>query len=99
MPKAPKEIISDINAYMKKHGGNNVDWYVGIAADPKSRLFTDHNVSENSGTWIYRQATSSDSAREVEKAYLVAGCKGGPGGGDDDTDYVYAYLITSTTVE
>lgn len=91
MAKTAEQIISDINAYMKACGGNNSDWYVGIATDARQRLFDDHAVSEKDGCWIYRQATSSDVARSVEKAYLDAGCDGGPGGGDDGTDYVYAY--------
>ena len=92
-----QQIINDINAYMKQHGGTNASWYVGIATDAKQRLFVDHNVSENGGAWIYRQATSSAVARSVEKAYLDAGCDGGSGGGDHGTDYVYAYKKTSST--
>jgi len=94
-----QQIINDINAYMKQVGGIYSGWYVGIATDAKQRLFVDHNVSEQNGAWIYRQATSSAVARSVEKAYLDAGCTGGPGGGDSGTDYVYAYKKTSTTRE
>jgi hypothetical protein len=91
------QIITDINAYMKQHGGTNASWYVGIAADPRSRLFNDHSVCEKEDAWIYRQAVSSDAARETEKAYLDTGHDGGPGGGDDDTTYVYAYLKSRRT--
>lgn len=94
-----EKIINEISAYMKQLGGIDSGWYVGIATDAKQRLFVDHNVSEQSGAWIYLQATSSDVARLVEKAYLDAGCTGGPGGGDSGTDYVYAYKKTSTTRE
>lgn len=99
MSNTAQQIINDINEYMKQHGGTNAAWYVGIATDAKQRLFNDHNVSEQSGAWIYMQATSSTVARSVEKAYLDAGCDGGPGGGDDGTDYVYAYKKTASTKE
>ncbi|OIR02186.1 hypothetical protein GALL_158060 [mine drainage metagenome] len=97
MTYTAQQIITDINSHMRQHSGTNADWYVGIATDPKQRLFNDHNVSEKNDSWIYRRATSSDVARSVEKAYLDAGCTGGPGGGDDHTDYVYAYRKTRST--
>ncbi len=97
MAYTAQQIISDINNYMKQHGGTNANWYVGIATDPGQRLFNDHNVMENNDLWIYRQAISSNVARSVEKAYLDAGCSGGPGGGDDSTSYVYAYKKTRST--
>ena len=75
------------------------EWYVGIASDARKRLFTDHNVSEENGQWIYRQATSEDEARDAEAQLLELGCKGGAGGGDENTDFVYAYKITATTRE
>lgn len=99
MSHTAQQIINDINTYMKQQGGKNSDWYVGIATDARQRLFVDHSVSETSDSWIYRQATSSEVARSVEKAYLDAGCTGGPGGGDGGTDFVYAYRKTKTTRE
>lgn len=87
-----RKIIADIDAYMGHHGGRNADWYVGIAADPKDRLFNCHGVAEKGGAWIYRQADTSDIARDVEQAYVRSGHDGGQGGGDRSTVYVYAYL-------
>ena len=92
-----QKIITDINAYMRRYRGTNADWYIGIASNVKQRLFNDHSVSEKTDAWIYRQAISTAAAREVEKAYLDAGCDGGTGGGDDNTIYVYAYLKTPNT--
>ncbi|MCW5576659.1 MAG: hypothetical protein KIT13_11240 [Burkholderiales bacterium] len=97
MSHTAQQIIVDINDYMKRSGGNNSAWYVGIAAKVRDRLFVDHGVAEQGGVWIYRQAISSAVARSVEKAYLDAGCDGGPGGGDDATDYVYAFKKTAAT--
>lgn len=92
-------IISDIKAYVAKCGGDYSDWYVGIAADPEQRLFNDHGVSKNSGAWIWIRAASADDARAAEKSLLALGMTGGPGGGDEESDCVYGYRITSTTKE
>ena len=91
--------ISDIKAYVANNGGNYSQWYVGIAADPRERLFNDHAVKEKGDAWIYRQCTTSDVARSVEKHFLAQGMKGGSGGGDENSDYVYAYKISGHTIE
>lgn len=99
MAKTKQEIISDIENYI---GSNFSSWYIGIASDPKQRLFIDHNVKEkgSGGGWIFREAKSSDEARDIE-IYLIdkLGTKGDSGGGDNTTKYVYAYRITPTTKE
>lgn len=94
-----KKIISEIEAHIKKCGGTYSSWYCGIASKPKERLFEDHNVSEKSGTWVYRDATTDTAARSIEGYFLKKGCKGGDGGGDSQSKYVYAYKITSSTRE
>ncbi len=97
MSYTKQQIITDINTHMQQHGGSNSAWYVGIASDAGKRLFNDHNVNEKGDVWIFRQAISSSVARDVEKAYLDAGCDGGSGGGDASTTYVYAYRKTRST--
>lgn len=84
---------------MKSLSGKNSDWYVGTAANPRQRLFGEHCVKEQGGAWIFRKAHTSDIARSVERAYLDAGCDGGPSGGDEDSVYVYAYQKTGTTIQ
>lgn len=92
------EIIAKIDSYMQGFSGyTNANWYVGIAADPEARLFTDHQVDPAKGAWIYCPAASDTAARTVEDAYHAAGCDGGPGGGDRTTTFVYAYLKTRST--
>lgn len=90
---------TDITMYITKCGGNPKDWYVGIAADPRSRLFDEHQVDENKGSWIYRTLDSDGDARSVERHFHERGYQGAGGGGDDDTCGVYAYRITSQTKE
>ncbi|PIQ92489.1 MAG: hypothetical protein COV70_00475 [Parcubacteria group bacterium CG11_big_fil_rev_8_21_14_0_20_39_22] len=100
MTNTKESIKVDIKAYIQNNGGAYSDWYVGIASDPKERLFTDHNVSEKGGAWIYREAESSSAAREVEEYFInTLGTDGGSGGGDYSTKSVYAYKKTSTTKE
>ena len=99
MVKNKGEVIADIEEYMESCGGELDEWYVGIAAKPRKRLFDDHSVDEDNGNWIFVPATSSAVARRAEKYFLDRGAQGGPGGGDEDTRFVYAYRITMETVE
>jgi hypothetical protein len=99
MVKTKQEIIDEIMSYILENDPNDEDWYVGITKDIEERLFTFHNVNKDSGAWIWRRASSSDIAREIESYFLELGADGGPGGGDDDTDIVYAYKITDDTKE
>jgi hypothetical protein len=92
------QIKSDIKEYIQKGGGGYRAWYVGISKDARARLFNDHDVQENNGWRIYRQAENSTAAREVESYFVnTLGTDGGPGGGDQKADYVYAYKKTSHT--
>jgi hypothetical protein len=86
------QIIADIQAHIAKDGAAYSGWYVGIAKDAADRLFNAHCVKRAGDWWIYRQAYSSDSARQVED-YFINVCRtdGGVGGGGDDSTFVYAY--------
>jgi hypothetical protein len=95
-----KKIVADIETYIEECGGNYSDWYVGITGDITQRLFGDHNVDEDNDNCCWEEATSSKIARAVEKHFIEKhGTQGGPGGGDDDSVYVYAYEVTNDTVE
>src|SRR5947209_6922608 len=87
-------IASQIKDYIAQGGGKYSDWYVGIAQDPKGRLFRDHNVDQNNSQWIYRLAGTRDAADRIEQYFTrQLGTSGNPGGGDDKTIWVYAYRI------
>lgn len=90
--------LAEITAYIQKHQPTCSRWYAGIATDPRQRLFSDHSVAEHGGAWIYRNAGSENGAREVERRLLGKGCRGGCGGGKTP-QFVYAYVITSSTRE
>ena len=91
------QIVADILRYIGVRP--NSRWYLGIATNPRDRLFNQHNVSETNGRWIYRDAGTEQNARDTE-AYLLRhySFKGGVGGGSRPCS-VYAYEITSSTVE
>jgi hypothetical protein len=73
-------------------------WYIGIASDPKSRLFLEHSVSEKVGHWVYTNAGSENIARTVEKQIIENHkTQGDTGGGDNTTTFVYAYVVTNLT--
>jgi hypothetical protein len=86
-----QEIIAKVVAHMQRNGGSNSDWYAGVTADPKVRLFSDHGVHQDGDAWIYEPAESEAAARTVE-SYLIntLATDGGPGGGTNPR-YVYAY--------
>lgn len=90
-----QEIINDITNHFK--GTAYPKCYIGITSDVESRLFGDHNVSKDNGTWIYRTASSTTVAREIEKHFIDAGMDGGSGGGDKTSTIVYGYKKTSST--
>ncbi len=94
-------IIKEIKEFIIRESGSFHDWYVGIATNPRERLFTGHNVNEKVGPWIFREAIGSFIARKVEEYFVdTLSTDGGTGGGDDaTTKYVYAYLKTSSTKE
>ncbi len=98
MTISKQQIINDINNHIRKEGSGYKAWYVGISRDAKQRLFNDHNVSEGNGWWIYRTATSTTEAREIE-SYFVDSLRtdGGTRGGDYYSNQVYAYKKTSYT--
>jgi hypothetical protein len=92
-----EKIIAEINSYIHECGGCYSDWYVGITGDSEQRLFVEHNVKKKGGAWILFKTSSSIIAREVEKYFIDQNTKGGSGGGNDDSDIVYAYRIKAYT--
>jgi len=96
--KSKSEIINDIKEHIEKGGGGYRAWYVGISNDARDRLFNGHSVREKGDRWIYRQASSSQVAREIEVYFVnILGTDGDTGGGDETTDMVYAYKKSAHT--
>ena len=95
MAKSKQEIINDIENFIT---GNLSSWYVGISEEPKKRLEA-HGVKFDpvNTSWIYREASNDEIAREIEKYFIKKGTDGGDGGGDEDARYVYGYKKSSET--
>ena len=97
--KTAQSIYDEMVAHIEKEGGDASTWYAGITGNIEHRLFSDHNVPKKDHWYIYRAASSAQSARSVESALIRYGCDGGSGGGDEDSVCVYAYKKTGATVE
>lgn len=94
-----QQIISDFEAFIDKHGTSYHQFYVGIASDLNDRLRNGHNLDETIPCIWSTSPLHTSIVRAIEKYFLDKGAKGGPGGGDVDTQYIYAYLITPQTRE
>jgi len=93
-----EQIRVDIQSYIQRWGGGYDAWYVGIAKDPAGRLFSEHGVNKQEDLWIWRPATSTSAARRIERYFVeLLNTGGGPGGGDQESDCVYAYKKTRRT--
>lgn len=89
-------IETEIDVCINKCGKGYREWYVGVANNPDKRLFEGHNVSQEGGAWIYRDAGSVSMAKIIEAIFHKKGCKGGTVA-TDSPHFVYAYRMTRTT--
>jgi hypothetical protein len=92
-----EKIIKEFESFMLTHGTHYNQFYVGIAANPETRLRDGHNVDHTIPNIYWSSPIHTDIVRSIEKYFLEKGSKGGPGGGDNNTVYIYAYFITSKT--
>lgn len=101
MLKTADQIALEVKNYIFKWNKPYSSWYVGITAEPDKRVFIDHGVRKDNGHgWIYRECQSSNDARNIEAYFINSlGTKGDVGGGDDNSNFVYAYEITNYTNE
>jgi hypothetical protein len=76
------------------------DWYVGVARNPRERLFNHHGVNEAAGDWAFEEAETAKAARRIATSFHDgAGCDGELGVPDPEALSVYIYLKTSDTRE
>lgn len=92
-----QQILEDIQKFVDGCGGPINEWYVGLASDPRQKLFVTHNVSEKFDAWMYRQASSAEVALSVTKTLLDIGCVGDSSSDDDGARTVYIYHTTWIT--
>ena len=96
-----KVIYDEIMAHMNKEGSGYQTCYVGITSDIERRLFGEHNVPREDAWYIYRKADSEEDARALEEYILKThNTDGDVGGGNHESQYIYAYKkIKGTTKE
>ena len=93
-------IANRLRNFSLTYGGNGERFYVGITNDIQRRLFDEHQVDEETGCYSVATATSHDSAGKIEKYLLdTYPFEGDTGGGNEQTIFVYIYLITDNTRE
>ncbi|MCL4857150.1 MAG: hypothetical protein KJZ55_07770 [Flavobacteriales bacterium] len=94
-------IANAIRNFSLVHGGNGSKFYIGITNDIQRRLFDEHKVDEEKGTYYVREAISKGSAGKIEK-YLLEKYpffEGDNGGGYDYSVFIYIYKIVDTTFQ
>jgi hypothetical protein len=70
------------------------EWCVGIAADPRTRLFIDYRVGKDT-PWIFRDTGSEEAAMAVREFVVTTyGTRGSAADCDGTARYVYAYAVT-----
>lgn len=93
-------ILDAFNEHLQKSSKKYwSDYYVGITDNIDERLHGFHKVPKKGHWFIWCPADSEEIARDVEKYFLGKGMDGAPGGGDDDTTFVYCYEIGPNTRE
>ena len=95
-----QQIKFEILAYIKEFGGDFSDWYVGIAADPKSTMFQTHKVHQEDDIWLHKQALTFSACKTIQKYFLDILKTDGEvvSAGDEDTDCVYLYKKSGRTI-
>ncbi len=87
-----KNIVNEINDFCDKVIACDIsNAYIGITKDPQRRLFGEHKITNKEHWWICCKAEDEDTARAVEHHFIRMGMKGGTGGGDNKTVYVYCF--------
>ncbi len=93
------QIITEIINYLNIKRISIENCYVGITNNVERRLFEEHCVNKNSYGWIYRVSSNEEEVRIIEKYFLSLGMKGDSGGGTENCNTVYVYLITNDTIQ
>ena len=83
--------IAEVNRLIQASGGNPKNVYVGIT-DDLARRFNEHKLREADQTATL-DAKSLKAAKLIEDYFVNrVGTGGGPGGENENTHFVYAYI-------
>lgn len=88
-----KKIVEEINGFCNKVKALDFSKvHIGITKDAQRRLFDEHKITNEKYWWICSKAEDEDTARDVERHFIRMGMRGGTGGGDNETIYVYCFV-------
>lgn len=91
MAKSSEIIVIEMLEFIQREGGHPKTWYIGVADDPRKRLFDEHQVHHQNDAWIYRMAASEIEAQHVQEYFLEFGLDGRNGVVRSGSYIVYAY--------
>ena len=97
MPVGTGKIIREMRDFIARHDENYNNWYVGITADPISRLLDDHKVDINVDLWLCSEAFSNEEARKVEERLISESGVTGDCQDGETGQFVYAYRMSDNT--
>lgn len=88
------EIISDIEARIKRTASDYSDWYVGVAKDFRGAFFEVHLVEDRNDGFLYREAFTPGCAREIRNYFVTQHGASLDPSNSDVGRIVYAYRKT-----
>lgn len=89
-------LVRNLTNLIESHDPNYKNWYVGIT-DDINRRSSEHNITNEKAGYV--DAISKENAQTIETHLLSLGCRGGTGGGNSLSKYVYVYHISQSTNE
>ena len=98
MVTGAQQVFNEIKEYIRKKGGIYHDWYTGTTSNVREGLFLEHNVSEKSDFWIYRDCENLREAKRIKEILITLGCKGKAEEWEISATSVYAYRKSSNTI-
>jgi hypothetical protein len=82
----------EMTAFIQRARAPYREWYVGLSADPQTRLVEGHGVTD-SDWFIHRRLASVEAAKRVYESLLKLECEAGGAAEDEEGEPtgVYAY--------
>ncbi|MEX0800388.1 MAG: hypothetical protein WD379_04145 [Dehalococcoidia bacterium] len=91
-PTSELDARIEMKAFIDRSRAPYAEWYVGLSADPQTRLHEEHGVQE-SDWFIHRRLAGAEAAQRVHASLVALGCEAGGAaeGEEDEPTGVYAY--------
>ena len=96
MPERP--LKQRVSIYIGHHGGDWMEWYVGISDDPRHALFVEHRVDRRKGEYRHFTAMDPALARKIKGYYVRKGMANGAQA-PEGCRSLFFYRMTGKTVQ